>query len=269
MWTIALKTDGTLWATGDNTFGQLGQGDQVRRNLFTAVMGAPICQSIHIGGTNFIAISGSAAWGCGSNINGSLGFGPGDVTARSTIEKILYLSSSISIKEIRLGNSFTMVVDTFGDLWSVGSNWQGQLGRGNTTNLLGEFKQNTLIHGIEHITCGQHSTVGSGGVTLLIKQDGTLWHAGDGQFSSNDHTAKRLLFAHQLTDKTFRSVNVTGNHNAYAVTTEGELWVMGVNQNGQLGLGDKINRTAYEYVSSGWDYIKSGYRCAFGIKLIS
>ncbi|RPJ07091.1 MAG: hypothetical protein EHM28_08355 [Spirochaetaceae bacterium] len=34
---LALKTDGTLWATGRNERGQLGTGDGLDRYLFTSV----------------------------------------------------------------------------------------------------------------------------------------------------------------------------------------------------------------------------------------
>ena len=76
---MMLKTDNTLWATGSNRDGQLGNGTQTNRNTFGQVMGG-VSYVVTGGGTgadagcSYIIKTDNTLWSVGSNIAGVLGF---------------------------------------------------------------------------------------------------------------------------------------------------------------------------------------------------
>ena len=81
--TLALKSDGTLWAWGNNSSGQLGLGDTTNRNTPTQVGSDTHWQSITAGDNHTLAIKQDgtlSAWGW--NVLGQLGLG--DTTDRNT-----------------------------------------------------------------------------------------------------------------------------------------------------------------------------------------
>ena len=79
-WSLALKSDGTLWAWGENAIGQLGDGTTIERHTPVQV-GMPhlsdvIAIAAHSGGGHNLALRSCGivqAWGW--NINGQLGDG--------------------------------------------------------------------------------------------------------------------------------------------------------------------------------------------------
>jgi alpha-tubulin suppressor-like RCC1 family protein len=74
--TIAIKTDGSLWAWGRNNFGQLGVGDNSTKTTPTKVGISSNWKNIECGNYYTMAIkTDGTIWGWGYNINGQLGIG--------------------------------------------------------------------------------------------------------------------------------------------------------------------------------------------------
>jgi uncharacterized protein YbaR (Trm112 family) len=78
---IVLMTDGTIWGTGDNNYGQLGTGNTVNSLLLTqmntaATIGGRTPQYIsNFEGTSYVLMTDGTIWGTGYNGNGQLGTG--------------------------------------------------------------------------------------------------------------------------------------------------------------------------------------------------
>ena len=71
---LAIKTDGSLWAWGFNGGGQLGLGDLTSRSAPTRVGAASDWQSVHAGANHAAGIrAGGAVWLWGNNGSGQLG----------------------------------------------------------------------------------------------------------------------------------------------------------------------------------------------------
>src|SRR6266567_2552709 len=73
---VALKTDGTVWAWGNNVFSQLGNGTTNEAHVPTQVSG--LSSVVKLGGRGYhtLAIEGDGSvWGWGWNSNGELGNG--------------------------------------------------------------------------------------------------------------------------------------------------------------------------------------------------
>ncbi len=79
--TVALKSGGSLWACGDNTYGQLGQGDTTALDTLTRVGAASDWSRVLCGDDFTTALRpGGELWGCGDNTSGDLSLG--DLTSR-------------------------------------------------------------------------------------------------------------------------------------------------------------------------------------------
>lgn len=133
---LFLKSDGTVWACGSNTTGELGSGTP----------GAPESTPVQVNGlSNIIAIAAGGehslflkndgtVWACGSNAYGELGLGTSDFSAHVTVTQIPALSNIVSIAAGgNVGNTgHSIFLKNDGTVWACGSNIYGGLGDGTT-----------------------------------------------------------------------------------------------------------------------------------------
>jgi hypothetical protein len=133
---VGVKTDGTLWAWGNNTYGQLGMGDAVNRSVPTRVGAGSNWKKVACGAYHTVAIAfdgaitattGGALWAWGRNDFGQLGLG--DTVSRSVPTM---LDSSYGLWwAVACGANHTLAIaDRYNTLWAWGSNAAGQLGIG-------------------------------------------------------------------------------------------------------------------------------------------
>jgi alpha-tubulin suppressor-like RCC1 family protein len=167
--TLAIKTDGTLWAWGYNSAGQLGLGDTSQRNSPVQV-GALTDWLVVSGGvyTSFAVRSNGTMWSWG--ISGSAQFGPNLGQSRtgapnsSSPTQIGALTTWLAVA----GGAYTAIANkSDGTLWSWGYT---TMGGGNSPVQVGAYT-----------TWTSKISVSNGGGptsdTLLagIQSDGTLW----------------------------------------------------------------------------------------------
>jgi len=181
---IAIKTDGSLWSWGLNSYGQLGVNNTATRSTpVTTLLGGTNWKSIAGGQLHTVALkTDGTLWTWGSNTNGQLGVN--DITSRST--PVTTLLGGTNWKSISCANSYTVAIKTDGTLWSWGSNSYGNLGVNDNTSR--STPVTTLLGGTnwKSIACGQFHTV-------ALKTDGTLWSWGfntNGQLGVNDTTSR-------------------------------------------------------------------------------
>ena len=234
--TMGIKNNGTLWAWGENTDGQLGLGNYVSQTSPTQV-GTDSNWSKAACGYGFtIALkSNGTLWAWGNNASGELGLGS---TITSTNVPTQVGTANNWTRIAAGGMSSTMALKSTGEVFGWGSNDVGQLGLGDTTD---RFTPTAVITdtGLVDIACGvKHTT--------LIKSDGTLWGAGDnsaGQLGLGDSIFTQTALAQISADTNWAKAACGGAH-TIARKTNGELWSTGTNLNGELGLGDLITRTS-------------------------
>jgi alpha-tubulin suppressor-like RCC1 family protein len=220
--TMILKSDGTLWATGSNFYGELGDGTTTGRSTPEQIMSG--VSSVSAGsGFTMILKTDSTLWATGWNPYGQLG----DGTTSSRLTPVLVMSGT---KAVSAGSSHTMIIKTDGTLWATGSNGQGQLGDGTTTDRNTPYQ---IMNGVAAVSCG-------GVHTMILKTDGTLWAAGgntDGQLGDGTTTDRHSPY--QITSSV-RAVS-SGGSNTLFIKMDGSLWGMGYNGFGQLGIGTTAN----------------------------
>jgi alpha-tubulin suppressor-like RCC1 family protein len=129
-----------------------------------------------------------------------------------------------------------------GSLWVMGDNDSGQLGNGtlnNTTNL----PQQIVTNGVTAIAAG-------GSHSLFLKSDGSLWamgwndhgQLGDGTFSTNYPYGTNR--PEQIVAGGVTAIAAGYGHSLF-LKSDGSLWAMGGNPNGQLGDGTYLTNSPY------------------------
>lgn len=123
---IALKTDGTLWAWGYNSSGKLGDGTSIDKLVPTQIGTASDWTSVFAAVNHSLAIKNNGTlWAWGDNMTAQLGDGT-YLTKMTPIQ----IGTDSNWKSVVGGYNHTLALKTDGSLWSWGDNTSGQLGNG-------------------------------------------------------------------------------------------------------------------------------------------
>ena len=125
--TAAIKTDGTLWLWGYNTFGQLGLNHRIGRSTPVQVTGGGTnWKQVASGQFHTVAIkTDGTLWTWGFNGDGQLG----DNTVVTKSSPVQVTGGGTNWKQVSCGYYHTAAIKTDGTLWTWGYNGNGQLGR--------------------------------------------------------------------------------------------------------------------------------------------
>lgn len=171
---IALKTDGTLWAWGYNIRGQVGDSSTTNRcsPVTTAGGGTTWC-AISAGYVSSAAIkTDGTLWTWGGNYCGQLGNGSaGSGQSRSSPGTTAGCGTTWC--SVSMG-SHTLATKTDGTLWTWGRNDTGQLGDGTTVT-----KNSPITVAGGGTTWCMASSGSINATSAAIKTDGTLWTWGN------------------------------------------------------------------------------------------
>ncbi|CAM4263743.1 RCC1 domain-containing protein [Flavobacterium terrigena] len=168
--TIALKNNGTLWACGDNDYGQLGNGLSGNNNLgnplvlvLTQIGTATDWQKISLGNTHNLAVkTNGTLWAWGKNDIGQLGDG---TTSLKNIPT--QIGTGTDWNKVSATSSHSLAVKTDGTLWAWGNNNYGQIGDGTTVNKTTPTQIGTATNWSETFSRGQ--------LSVAIKTDGSFY----------------------------------------------------------------------------------------------
>ncbi len=136
--TLALAHDGTLYAWGANSWGQLGTGAvsaepqrPVKVNIGDALAGSTITQIAAGGQSAAVLASDGHVYTWGSNRYGALGANRGEayLPAPVMVSTASDLAGKI-VRHIAVGDDFMVAQDSAGRVYAWGSNGDGQLGSG-------------------------------------------------------------------------------------------------------------------------------------------
>jgi alpha-tubulin suppressor-like RCC1 family protein len=128
--TVALKSDGTVWACGFNLSGQMGDGTTETRYTPVQVSNLTDVSAIETGTHhNFVIKSDGTVWGWGNNGGGVLGDG-------TTIDKYTPVQTTgiSNVASVSAGQSQVSAITTDGEVWMWGNNGNGGLGNGTYTS---------------------------------------------------------------------------------------------------------------------------------------
>jgi alpha-tubulin suppressor-like RCC1 family protein len=123
-YTLALRSDGLVFAAGENSSGQLGNGGVIS-SLPTLVTGLTQVSAVAAGCRHSMSLTATGqVWTWGDNQRGQLGAETKQLTRTTPIQ----VPGLPPIQAIAAGCYHSMALDTSGYLWTWGSNSRGQLG---------------------------------------------------------------------------------------------------------------------------------------------
>jgi alpha-tubulin suppressor-like RCC1 family protein len=254
--TLAIKSDGTLWAWGANYSGQLGDGTTTSRSRPSQVASGTEWTSVAASTWHSLAVrSDGTLYAWGSNDFGQLG--DGTTTDQLTPKQI---GLGVSWATVAAGTRHSLAVARDGSLWSWGGNSAGQLGDGTTATQLTPTPVGTEKSWVT-ATAGEFHTVG-------LKRDGTAWAWGSngaGQLGAG--TITEQLSPRRIDDATTWSTIAAGAYHTVGTRADGTLWAWGANYSGQLGDGTAVNALAPKQVGAdtAWASASAGVYHTVGV----
>ena len=270
---LATKTNGTIWAWGDNEYGNLGLNNKTQYSSPTQI-GTDTTWSHTAGSaTEFLAIkTDGTLWGMGRGWNGTLGNNlGGSNAARSSPTQVGTDTTWTSLGGS--GQSAAIATKSDGTLWAWGSNLIGGLGDNSRTSR----SSPTQIGTDTTWSTSPKSIAGGYYGNAVTKTDGTLWTWGNndnGELGQNNSNPTRYSSPVQVPGTTWNSVNMS-QYNVFATKTDGTLWAWGGNWYGELGQnqpgGSTIRRSSpVQIPGTAWaqgDYqLAGGTRTIFALK---
>lgn len=255
---VALDEYGNAYSWGNSATGRLGYTAAYAAQFPQAhASGSAVYSPLQIplpDGVRFVEISAGYqstvartasgdlyTWGL--NTNGQLCLG--DTTNRFEPTLMPEIAPGVTVEDAMVARYYTLLVGSDGWVYMCGSNAQGALGIDETGTA--SYSTPQRVHMDEPFTLKQIDIADDRSI-FAIDHDGWLWGWGHpsryGQTGSNDRKPTRYAPPNNVP-----LVDIAMMVGSSAILNEnGELYTVGNNSNGQLGLGDNSYRGSYTLV---------------------
>jgi alpha-tubulin suppressor-like RCC1 family protein len=280
---IVLLSSGSLIGWGDNTTGVLANGNvgataappqQLLFDPNTTVppFNATIVDWSFVNANIYIVYSNGWVYSAGQNPYGQLGHG--DTTARPQLSRIEYfVTNDISVTKVwAAGSAFTTngsgcvyFQDSNYVMYACGQNAYGNLGNAATptTNVTTPAPCAGILTS-PYVTDVAVSNCDSGYSCYMLTSSGGLMVAGynaQGQLGTGTTSnvtgafiSATMVGGSDVSD--FVSISANGGYttipaaNALAIDSSGNVWTVGYNGHGELGIGSTTNQTRFTQVTA-------------------
>ncbi|MBK7235943.1 MAG: hypothetical protein IPI02_10050 [Sterolibacteriaceae bacterium] len=223
---LALKSDGTVWTWGSNTFGELGDGTFTIRPSPVLVSGLSCVTAIAASGSHGLAVRcDGTVWAWGANHVGQLGLSQqnGALPGYPAPRQVLGIGGVVAVVAVE-GQSFALKSD--GSVWSWGSDAgvRRVLLPSSVVSISSQFRH-----------------------ALALLSDGTVWGWGHMQFGElgvpwNGNPSVVVASAPIPVPGLDDVIAIqAGSDMSWAVKSDGSLWAFGFWGYGGLGVGGQVN----------------------------
>jgi alpha-tubulin suppressor-like RCC1 family protein len=230
---LALRSDGTVWAWGDNHYGQLGNG---ATGLLAASTPAPVqfpagvtAKAVAMGERHALALGDDGAlWSWGDNRSGELGNGAVTTAAVTRPSRTGTLTGAVGLAA---GTSIGLATLADGTVYSWGDNSSGAVG-------VGTGRVHTTATPVGNLTDAVGVAAGDS-FAAAVRADGSIWTWGGnglGELGTGAVGASRVLPAPIPGLSGFTAVSASGS-TGFGIHSSGTVWAWGANPYGQLGNG--------------------------------
>ncbi len=232
--TLVLKGDGTVWAWGVNTDGEIGDGTTTQRLTPVQVSGLSGVVAISAASHSLAVKADGTVWAWGWNGGGQVG--DGTTNPRLTPFQVPGLTNVVGVAA---GIWHSLAVKADGTVWAWGMNGNGELGDGTTTQRFSPV-QVLALTGVTRVSAGY-------GFSMALKTDGatsgSVWtwgydlynQLGDGSNTSRSTPVRILSDA--------IAISAGHSYHGLAVKSDGTTWGWGYNLSGQVGDGTNSQRS--------------------------
>lgn len=245
--TLVLKTDGSVWAFGDNGQGQIGKGFPKEygsdTDQYTPIKIMSNAVSVCAGDWTSMAItSNKELWAWGSNSSGQLGNGlVGDRTFQNGPSYEVYQSTPVKVMDnvitVSASAVNTMAITSDNVLWGWGLNKFGNLANGTGAS---ETTPHKIMENVAGVSTGEH-------YSMAIKTDSSLWAWGlnfcsalGSGLEGNVQITESSLYQHEYYQtepiKVMDDVAAVAasSSSTIAIRSDGSMWGWGSNAWGNL-----------------------------------
>jgi alpha-tubulin suppressor-like RCC1 family protein len=240
---LALASDGTVWAWGDNQYGELGDGN-VAQSDTPVKLGLSNVTQIAAGDDWSLALrSDGTVWAWGNNLYNELGEQVPDVYDASDVP--VQVTGLSGVTQIAAGASFGMAVETTvklgfvrHSLWTWGQNTFGQVGNGQLTDI---FSPGGVIDPYQVPGIPAPATIAAGfEFAMMVGTDGSVWGWGQDTWG-NLGVGSGTGFIYSPTQTLNPGSGIiqlaAGEDHVLGLRSDGTVVAWGDNLNGQLGDG--------------------------------
>ena len=257
--TSAIKTDGTLWSWGDNTYGELGDNTTVHKS-------SPV-QTI-AGGNNWLQVSSGFYYTAAIAGQSS----PYITNVAITGTTATTMLSSYTYTAVMTYNNGTTSTDCSQLSWTTGKT--GKTGASAVTAVTpSSVTVSADLDGTDSINAivPVSGLSGSLNITTTNSITASLWGCGYnlvGELGDNTRTG-RSSPVQTITGGTNWKYIACGNYTACGIKSDGSLWLWGSGSNGQFGDNSPTNKSSPVQTISGgtnWKRVASGNMHTAAIK---
>ena len=180
---LLVFTDRKVNASGQNVFGQLGASTAAFPPTHISSLDNVVTEVAAGDYTSFAVKSDGSLWVWGSNQYGARGDGSSGDTIASPVQVPLPNRVSTPTRRgkhnVAVGAGVYAAVDTDGQVWTWGVNWNGRLGDGTTASRYTPARVRKSSQPDDYLT-GIVSIAAGGGTLAAIDADGNIWTWGAG-----------------------------------------------------------------------------------------
>jgi len=249
---LGVKTDGTLWAWGPNTNGQLGlneAGASLYRSSPTQVGVATNWNKVSAGPFHSLATkTDGTLWSWGNNAAGGLGLNTATSYNRSSPTQVGVATNWNLIATSVSYAAAVIATKTDGTLWTWGYNLVGSLGTNDRVDRSSPTQIGSLTNW-NNIDISHRAAIAS-------RTDGRLFAWGrntNGELGVNDRLYRSSPT--QVGASTDWNLVGMGTYNAGAIKTNGTLWLWGRASYGQIASGG-IERSSPVQIGSATNWVQ-------------
>ena len=233
---VGVKTDGTLWAWGNNAVGQLGDGTTTNRSSPVQIGALTTWVAAKAGDGFTVAVkSDGTLWTWGESLYSSLGNSQNTTDESSPIQVGALTNWT---EKIATSGRNVVAVKSDGTLWTWGYNDWGENGDGTSRQTGGTGAENASPVQVGALT-NWDKPFGGTLYAGCTKTDGTMWTWGYNANGNLGHggtvSVSSPVQVGSLTD--YSQGDAGGRQHTYFIRTNGTLWGCGRNDGGFLATG--------------------------------
>lgn len=224
---IFLRSDGTVWICGDNSYGELGLGTNIDDSIPVQIPSLSGIIAIAAGDFHSLFLKNDGTvWACGFNNMGQLG--DGTTSQRKSPIQVTSLNGIIGIAA---GAYHSLFLKSDSTVWACGQNLDGQLGNGTTSTVQNVPVKVDSVSRIKQMAAGRSHSI-------FLKNDSTVWACG---YNTNGQLGDGTNAQHLSPIKIPNLIGVIGIETGYSFSLflkkDSTVSSCGWNSTGALGDG--------------------------------